>query len=119
MIVDDEPKLVFILSQFAKLGGLETIGFTSSEEAIEAFRREPNAYDVIITDLNMGSLSGVELMTLMRKVRPDVAILLVTGDTLPDDVNLGPRSQILLKPFTGTEFNGAVAALLGEQGSFG
>jgi YesN/AraC family two-component response regulator len=50
-----------------------------SLEALEAFRAEPDAFDLVITDVTMPSMTGIELAKELMAIRPDIPIILCTG----------------------------------------
>ena len=50
-----------------------------SEDALDRFRREPQDFDLIVTDWAMPGMSGTELVSAMREVRADIPMLLVSG----------------------------------------
>ena len=79
LLVDDDPDFGDML-----LNGLERFGFEVSpcsypEEALEAMRDQPDAWDVVITDQTMPGMSGLDLIREIRKFRPDLPCLLCTG----------------------------------------
>jgi CheY-like chemotaxis protein len=59
--------------------GYEPVGFDSSSAALEAFQAEPERFDLILTDEAMPDLVGTELAREIRRQRPDVPIILVSG----------------------------------------
>jgi len=63
---------------------LESLGYevttrTSSIEALELFRRKPNAFDLVITDMTMPNMTGDKLTQAIMEVRPDIPVILCTG----------------------------------------
>jgi CheY-like chemotaxis protein/two-component sensor histidine kinase len=79
MIVDDEPMLVALAEEMLAELGYEPVGFSSSNTALQAFRAEPLRFDLVLTDEAMPDLAGTELATEIRRVRPDVPIILMSG----------------------------------------
>jgi len=59
--------------------GYSVTSRTSSLEALEAFRANPDKFDVVITDMAMPNMSGDKLAAELIKIRPDIPILLCTG----------------------------------------
>lgn len=79
LIVDDETEIVKLQEVFlARLGYTVTTN-TSSSEALQRFRADPAAYDLIITDQTMPEMTGAELARKMLVIRPDLPIILCTG----------------------------------------
>src|SRR6185503_575117 len=53
----------------------------SSEQAFEALQREPDSFAVVLTDLTMPSMTGVDLIVEIQKLRPGLPIVLTSGYT--------------------------------------
>ncbi|HEY2634721.1 MAG TPA: response regulator, partial [Steroidobacteraceae bacterium] len=79
MIVDDEPMLVALAEEMLAELGYEPVGFNSSNAALRAFRAEPQRFDLVLTDEAMPDLVGVELAGEIRRIRPDVPVVLMSG----------------------------------------
>jgi PAS domain S-box-containing protein len=79
MIVDDERPLVALAEETAAHLGYEPVGFTSSRAALEAFRAKPHRFDAVLTDEAMPELAGTELAHEIRRLRPAVPIILMSG----------------------------------------
>ena len=111
MCVDDEPQLVGLNRRLLEKLGYSVSCFTNSQEALAEFRRRPEAFDAVITDLTMPKLSGVELAENMWSVRNDIPIILVTGysDSLEHEggEDMG-FSRILIKPFSSQTLSDAL-----------
>ncbi|MCP3956155.1 MAG: response regulator, partial [Desulfobacterales bacterium] len=79
MFVDDEDAIVFMEKQMLERLGYSVVSRTSSVEALEAFRANPDKFDLVITDMAMPNMSGDKLASELIKIRPDIPILLCTG----------------------------------------
>jgi signal transduction histidine kinase/CheY-like chemotaxis protein len=79
MIVDDEPMLVALAEEMLAGLGYEPVGFESSRVALQAFRANPERFDLVLTDEAMPELVGTELAREIRLLRPDVPIILMSG----------------------------------------
>jgi PAS domain S-box-containing protein len=79
MIVDDERPLVSLAEEIIAQLGYEPVGFDSSCAALEAFRAKPDGFDAVLTDEAMPELTGTELAREIRKLRPSIPIILVSG----------------------------------------
>jgi PAS domain S-box-containing protein len=79
LCVDDEPMLVDLLQ--AELGklGYEVTTRTSSLEALETFRANPEDFDLVITDQTMPHCTGMQLAREVRGLRPGIPIIICTG----------------------------------------
>ncbi len=79
LIVDDEEPIVNLLSQMLKRLGYDVTPRTSSIEAVKLFDACPSRFDLVITDMTMPNLTGVQLAKQLIKKRPDIPIILCTG----------------------------------------
>jgi PAS domain S-box-containing protein len=79
MIVDDERSLVDLAEEIIADLGYEPVGFASSSAALEAFRAAPGRFDLVLTDESMPELIGTELAQAIRRLRPNIPIILMTG----------------------------------------
>ena len=75
--------------------------WTSSIEALEAFKAGPDKFDMVITDMSMPKMSGDKLAVELIKIRPDIPVLLCTGysESMTEEKikNIGIKG-LLLKP---------------------
>jgi CheY-like chemotaxis protein len=79
MIVDDERALVALAEETLAELGYEPVGFDSSVAALQAFRAEPERFDLVLTDETMPDLTGTELARELRQLRPEISIILMSG----------------------------------------
>jgi two-component system cell cycle sensor histidine kinase/response regulator CckA len=101
LLVDDESAIREVITMMIKKIGfsIETMG--SPKMALDAFHQQPERFDLIITDLTMPEMTGIEFATEVHKTRPQLPVILMTGygkniDTInPDKSNI---SRVLIKP---------------------
>lgn len=111
MVVDDEPGVRSLMSSALRREGFEAIEAADGEEGVALFERErPN---LLVTDIDMPGMSGMDLAKHIRAVAPDVPILLVSGHA--DATIRGLELPLLLKPFELHELAATVASLLDAQ----
>ena len=79
LFVDDEKSLVETGVEILRLLGYQVTGKTSSLEALETFKTNPEAFDLVLTDQTMPDMSGAELAVELLKIRPEIPIILCTG----------------------------------------
>jgi len=120
LLVDDEAVIVDFGRQSLERLGYAVEGFTSSMEALESFRRAPNRYDLIITDMTMPKLPGDLLAQEVFKLRPNMPIILCTGYSSRIDSQkseaLGIRAM-LMKPLKLSDLASSVRRVLDEASS--
>jgi PAS domain S-box-containing protein len=79
LLVDDEPALMDLAGRMLGKLGYRTVTKTSSIEALEHFRSDPDAYDLVITDMTMPGLTGDKLARSILELRPDMPVIICTG----------------------------------------
>ena len=77
LIVDDEEELVSALVERLNLRAFQAAGVTSGNEALEYLERTPR--DVVLLDVKMPGLGGLELIRRIKKDHPDLEVILLTG----------------------------------------
>mgnify|MGYP000879223588 CR=1 FL=1 len=81
LLVDDERQLTDFTTLALEQFGYCVTAFNGSREALESFRSHSQQFDLVITDLTMPHLTGLELAHGIRQLRRDMPILLITGFT--------------------------------------
>lgn len=115
LLVDDEPDIVAAVKLILGQAGYEVEGFTSSPEALEAFRVNPEKFDLIIADLTMPQLTGLDLAKELLRLRPDVPLILCTGygESLSmEQARAMGISQIILKPIIPAQLSESIRSVL-------
>ena len=79
LIVDDEEDIANPLRQYMIDGDFNAVSFTSPLLAFEHFRHNPYAYPIIITDLRMPGMNGIELANRIREINGTAKIFMVTA----------------------------------------
>ena len=118
MYVDDEEALVSLGKRALVRLGHDVAGFTNPEEALEAFRAQPNDFDVVVTDLAMPLISGIDFARQLRAIRPDMPVLVTTGNASAVDEARAREAgirELILKPVTFDELCQTINRLLSEK----
>ncbi len=101
LLVDDEPQVVDMLVRSLESLGYEVVSGTSSLDALDTFQKEPDRFDLVITDLTMPKMTGIRLTQEILRVRPGFPVILCTGfsEELHQDAlhQLGIR-EVIRKP---------------------
>jgi CheY-like chemotaxis protein len=115
LLVDDEEPLVRLGEELIASLGYEPVGFTSSAAALEEFRASPARFSAVLSDETMPELTGSELAAEIRRIRPDIPIVLMSGFVSPA---LAARArtlgvvQVLAKPLTARDVARGLAVAL-------
>ena len=113
-VVDDEPVIASSLAAVLQMNGFSARFFTSPLEALAAARSE--SPDLVISDVAMAGISGVDLAIQMRTQYPNCKILLFSGQAATLDLLEGARAQgydfrLLQKPIFPSEFLSEIGQL--------
>ena len=99
LIVDDEEQMVRTLGDIVRLHGWEADAAFSGEAAIECVRKQD--YSVVLMDVRMAGITGVEALKAMKEVRPGIRVILMTAYTATEILAEAEREgalRILSKP---------------------
>jgi PAS domain S-box-containing protein len=111
LIVDDEPEVRSVLEKTLVRGGYRVTVADGPARALEVFRKEPAAYDLIVTDLTMPGMTGMDFASEVMKLRADVPMILMTGYsgslTRENAIEFGFR-ELLLKPVLPADLRAAI-----------
>jgi len=101
LLADDEAGLRDLTREFLEAEGFLVTAASDGQEALDAFEAAPQDWDLLILDLVMPRLDGVEVVKRIERVRPDLPVLLMSGySAVPQASVLGsPRRRFLAKPF--------------------
>ena len=118
LVVDDEEPIIKVIEKMLGQLGYVVTSYTSSSEALLAFRRNPEAFDLVITDMTMPRMTGDEMAVKMMKVRHDIPVILCTGHsekiTEEDVLALGIRG-FLQKPIQRRNLAEKIRKVLDER----
>lgn len=109
LILDDEPIVTKRLKPSLEKKGFEVETFTKSIDALTRFR-EKN-FDIVITDLKMEGIDGMEFLTEVKEIKPETEVIVITGfatmATAKESFQKGVL-DFLAKPFKLSEIHAAV-----------
>ncbi|MGD1002585.1 MAG: HD domain-containing phosphohydrolase [Candidatus Brocadiia bacterium] len=113
LVVDDEPKICEFLGILLGREGYQTDSAFNASDALA--RIERNSYDLVLTDLKMPGMDGFELITRLKKIRPDLPVIMVTGyatvETAVQALRYGVDDYVT-KPFNIDELRKVIARSL-------
>jgi CheY-like chemotaxis protein len=118
LLVDDEEDVLGMMLLMMERLGYRVFSKNSSIEAFEEFRREPEKFDLIITDQTMPKMTGMELIEKMTSIRSDIPIILCTGfnEKITEDAiqRLG-IGALISKPVRVKEIAGTIREVLNQK----
>ncbi|MGD9874965.1 MAG: response regulator [Kiritimatiellia bacterium] len=115
LIIDDEETVMETLRILVSCDGHEVIGVTDGNKALEIIRSDP-ALDLVMTDLRMSPVSGMDIMRELKNTKPDLPIIVVSAfcdnQTISEARALGCTTY-LKKPFNIAQVLDAIKTALG------
>jgi len=115
LLIDDEETLVDSRQEMLRHLGYDVVTKTSSVEALELFREQPDRFDLVITDMTMPSMTGDELAKELMGIRSDIPIVLCTGFseriTKEEAEKVGIK-EFLMKPIASREMAEVIRRVL-------
>lgn len=113
LVVDDDESVRGMVSVLLTAEGHRIVTAVNGAEAVAVYRSFPSQIDLVITDLDMPTMDGVQEILRIRMTKPDAKFICMTGGS-PDRC---PKDVVLMdKPFAIGEFLGAVKKLLAHNG---
>jgi CheY-like chemotaxis protein len=115
MIVDDERPLVALATEMLADLGYEPVGFESSRAALQAFRAQPQRFDLLLTDEAMPDMVGTELVHEIRQIQPTLPIILMSGNggaQLKQKAGAIGANEVLRKPLQSRDLAESLARVL-------
>ncbi len=85
LLVDDEDEMATALAERLSLRGIEADWVTSGEDAVA--RVTEKKYDVVVLDVKMPGMSGLETMERVQKIQPEAKVIFLTGHGSVSDFN--------------------------------
>ncbi len=116
MVVDDEAVLALAMTEMLEGLGYGVTACTHPLKALQILSADPGAFDLVITDQLMPSLSGSSLCREIKSLRPDIPVLLFTGQEEDTPASQDPQFQgVLRKPLLLSELAQAVEQALSPE----
>ena len=112
MVVDDEAVHRETLAALLMGGGIRVAPFERAQDALHELGRDP-AFDLILTDVLMPGMDGIEFARQARRLHPSIPIVLVTGRDSAMDAALDDGTVALLKPYSAETLNSVLREHLG------
>ena len=118
LFVDDEKAMVDAIQPMIERLGYKVTARTSSIEGLEAFRENPDRFDLVITDFTMPDMTGMELAKALLKIRSDIPIILCTGYSEhinEDKAKANGVRAFLMKPVVLSEIANTIRKVLDDK----
>lgn len=79
MLVDDEIDIVGLFTEILTLNGINVRPFTNAEEALREFEQNHSYYKLVISDVRMSPMSGIEFIKKLREIDANIKVILMTA----------------------------------------
>jgi CheY-like chemotaxis protein len=115
LLVDDDAMILDVGKQMMERTGLEVVTAKSGPKAIEIYKKDYKKIDLVILDLMMPEINGVDTYYELRKINPDIKALFSSGYRKNMDINTiieGGRSAFIQKPFKMEQLTQEIGKLL-------
>ncbi len=115
LLIDDEKPILNMVEQVLIRFGYKVIPYEISTEAMSRFEASPYNFDLVITDMTMPDLTGDKLVKKIKKIRPEIPIILCTGFSekiANKRINGTKPDKILMKPSSKEELLKTIRLLL-------
>jgi two-component system cell cycle sensor histidine kinase/response regulator CckA len=118
LVVDDEESLLVVMEQYLRRLGHDVVACRSGQEAWQFFERDPASFKLVLADITLPEMSGVELLSRMLNLNPRTCILICSG--YPFDMSTLPSTyeqqlEFLQKPFTPQMLAESIGRLLANR----
>lgn len=100
LYVEDNAQIAEITCLMLEDSGLDIVQANSAEEALRLIDAEASPFDIVLTDVVMPGMSGVQLARRLSQRFPDLPIVLVSGFSEELTLGYGAQYELLRKPFT-------------------
>jgi prepilin-type processing-associated H-X9-DG protein len=116
LLVDDEPNVVKSCARMLELEGFAVEGVTGGKAALDLYRRE--SFDLVLTDLKMPDVDGLEVLTAVKRLNPNAAVVIFTAygtkESVVEALRLGAR-EFLEKPLDTKTLIATVRRILDQE----
>jgi DNA-binding response OmpR family regulator len=85
LIVDDDSDIVQVLKLGLQQNGFFAEGFTNPEEALQSFKSNAESYCLLLSDVRMPGLTGIQLARKIKAINPNVKVVLMTAFEIKDE----------------------------------
>lgn len=113
LVVDDEAPIRDLCARVLSRNGFEVTLASTGEDAVSRLQAAP--YDLVISDIRMPGISGIDVLTTAKTLYPTIPVILITGfgtSEVADRATQGGVNRILTKPFDALELLGMVRKIL-------
>jgi DNA-binding response OmpR family regulator len=112
LLAEDEPLVRDCVQLMLVSWGFDVIIGTDGQEALERSRQHPGPIDLLLTNVRMPRMNGIELANILRQERPGISVVIMSGHSTGETNELLYRAEYLAKPFLGAALKAKITAVL-------
>jgi CheY-like chemotaxis protein len=117
LVVDDEDQLSFFIKQLMEGEGYNVVIASNGLEAVDSYKANPDSIDLVLMDIQMPVMSGIEAHNELKKINPCVPILLMSAYSQESLEGLATSAHFIRKPMRPTELLNAINIMLDRSAS--
>ncbi len=117
LVIDDDPDILEYLTDFLGAEGFEVTTLSNPQQAVDRIRDE--VFHLVVLDLMMPKVSGLDLLVQIRAVDDDIAVIILTGYPSLESASASIQHEVsayIHKPFTPAEFRDVIARIAKKKG---
>jgi DNA-binding NtrC family response regulator len=119
VVVDDDVDIVQVLKLGLLRNGFSVEAFTNPQEALQSFKSNAESYCLVLSDIRMPSISGIQLAKRVKEVNPNVKVVLMTAFEIRDSEfsKVFPSTQVdgfVQKPIGIKELTDKILSIIGD-----
>jgi CheY-like chemotaxis protein len=102
LVVDDDDPVRFVVTGAVTRLGFTTQSASDGPTALSLFESDPSGYSLVILDVRLPSMNGIEVMRRLRVIRPDIPVIMMSGYSKQEAMERSPSEMangFLHKPF--------------------
>ena len=119
LVVDDDSDIVQVLKMGLLRNGFSVEAFTHPQEALQSFKSDAESYCLVLSDIRMPYLSGIQLARKVKEVNPNVKVVLMTAFEIRDNEfsKVFPSTHVdgfVQKPIGIRDLTNKILTIIGE-----
>ncbi len=117
LVVDDEASIRDLCARVLTRSGFKVTMASTGEDAVRRLQDEP--FDLVISDIRMPGISGMDVLVMAKTLHPSIAVILITGfgtSEVVERANQSGADRILAKPFNALELLAMVRKIFLKDG---
>ncbi len=94
LFIDDEPSIIHMIQKVLTRLGYRVTTFPDPEQALEYFSKDPSCCDLVLTDMTMPGMNGIQLTRKIKSLRRDIPVIVCTGHNPEINENIARANQV-------------------------